>query len=140
VLDTDHLSLLEWSTSEDAQRLEQRLDRVPLTEVVTTIVCYEEQVRGWLSRLTQARTLDQQVEAYRRLNRQLDNYRELTVLDFDHAAAREFDRLSKLRLRVGTKDLKIAAIVLAHNATLLSRNLGDFRRVPGLRVEDWTAP
>ena len=27
---------------------------------------------------------------------------------------------------------------LAQEATLLSRNLADFRRVPGLRVEDWT--
>jgi tRNA(fMet)-specific endonuclease VapC len=35
-------------------------------------------------------------------------------------------------------DLKIAAIVLSHDATLLSRNLMDFRKVPGLKVEDWT--
>lgn len=34
-------------------------------------------------------------------------------------------------------DLKISAIVLAHDALLLSRNLVDFRRVPDLNVEDW---
>jgi tRNA(fMet)-specific endonuclease VapC len=34
-------------------------------------------------------------------------------------------------------DLKIASIVLAHDATLLSRNLRDFQQVPNLRVEDW---
>jgi tRNA(fMet)-specific endonuclease VapC len=34
-------------------------------------------------------------------------------------------------------DLKIASIVLAHNAMLLSRNLRDFQQVPNLRVEDW---
>ena len=34
-------------------------------------------------------------------------------------------------------DLKIAAIALSHAALLLSRNLVDFTRVPGLRVENW---
>ena len=34
-------------------------------------------------------------------------------------------------------DLKIASIVLVHGATLLSSNLQDFERVPGLPVEDW---
>jgi len=41
-------------------------------------------------------------------------------------------------------DLKIAAIALANNAKLLSRNLSDYlsdyRKVPGLQVEDWTLP
>ena len=34
-------------------------------------------------------------------------------------------------------DLKIASIALANDATLLTRNTNDFRRVYGLRVEDW---
>jgi tRNA(fMet)-specific endonuclease VapC len=34
-------------------------------------------------------------------------------------------------------DLKIACIALAHEALLLSRNLVDFEKVPGLRVENW---
>jgi predicted nucleic acid-binding protein len=33
--------------------------------------------------------------------------------------------------------LKIACIAIAHDAVLLSRNLGDFRQVPGLKVENW---
>ncbi len=34
-------------------------------------------------------------------------------------------------------DLKIAAITLAHDALLLTRNIADFERVPGLRAENW---
>jgi len=30
--------------------------------------------------------------------------------------------------------------VLAQDATLLTKNLSDFRKVPGLKVEDWTLP
>lgn len=69
----------------------------------------------------------------------LDNYRRIPVLAFDEAAAVVFQRLRRTRLRIGSMDLKIAAIVLSRDATLLSRNLADFRQVPGLWVEDWTA-
>jgi len=85
-----------------------------------------------------ARTLVQQVSAYERLSRHLDLYRRIRVLEFDERAATEFQRLRQARIRVGTMDLKIAAVVLAHDATLLSRNLRDFHKVPGLSVEDWT--
>ncbi len=86
-----------------------------------------------------ARTLLQQVSAYKRLGRHLDLYRRIRVLEFDETAATEFQRLRQTRIRVGTMDLKIAAVVLAHDGTLLSRNLRDFHKVPGLKVEDWTA-
>ena len=35
-------------------------------------------------------------------------------------------------------DLKIASIALANNATLLTRNLSDFSKIPNLRIEDWS--
>jgi len=47
------------------------------------------------------------------------------------------DSLQRARTRVGTMDLKIASIALANDATLLTRNTSDFKRVPDLRIEDW---
>lgn len=139
VLDTDHLSLLEWGASEEGRRLKARLLLCHPAEVVTTIISFEEQTRGWLSFLARGRSLTHQVEAYRRLKKHLDTYRRIPVLDFEEKAAAEFHQLERLRIRIGTFDLKIAAIALAQDSTLLSRNLGDFRKVPGLSVEDWTA-
>jgi tRNA(fMet)-specific endonuclease VapC len=139
VLDTDHVSLLERGGSLEGNRLRARLKEVPIEERATTIISFEEQTRGWMSYLAKARSLVQQIEAYRRLKQQLDNYCVMMVLDFGERAASEFQRLGKLRLGVGTMDLKIAAIVLAYDATLLTRNLKDFRKVPGVRFEDWTS-
>jgi tRNA(fMet)-specific endonuclease VapC len=139
VLDTDHVSLLERAGSVEANRLRRRLEQVPVEERATTIVSFEEQTRGWMSYLAKARSLAQQIEAYRRLKRQLDSYCAMMVLDFDETAASEFQRLFKLRLRIGTMDLKIAAIALARHATLLTRNQRDFRNVPGLASEDWAS-
>ena len=60
------------------------------------------------------------------------------MLPFDAKAAAHFARLKQARIRIGTMDLKIAAIALANDATLLTRNRADFDKVPGLRVEDWS--
>ena len=92
VLDTDHMSVLEWSHTPEYQRLYERLESSP-QETATTIISYEEQTRGWLAYVSRARTLAQQIDAYRKLNHHLDTYREIKVLDFSERAATEFQRL-----------------------------------------------
>jgi tRNA(fMet)-specific endonuclease VapC len=64
-------------------------------------------------------------------------YEAFDVVPFDEAAARQFDELRRQKLRIGTMDLKIAATALVNDSLLLSANLVDFERVPGLRVENW---
>lgn len=137
ILDTDHMTLLEWGSAAVGQRLHERIRALPPGEVATTIITFEEQTRGWLAFQARARTLEQQVNAYRKLKHHLNIYRDIEVLDFDAEAAAEFERLQRLRLKVGTMDLKIAAIALSRNATVLTKNSIDFGQVPGLRIEDW---
>jgi tRNA(fMet)-specific endonuclease VapC len=139
VLDTDLFTLSEFPESPEFLRLRARIAQLPREDaVVTTIVTYEEQTRGWLAYAAKSRETDRQMKAYAHLKRHLLTYLRIEVLDFDALAARVFDDLRAQKLGVGTMDLKIAAIALSKNATLLSRNLKDFKRVPNLRVEDWT--
>jgi len=138
VLDTDLLSLLEYPEGRHAQRLQARLDQAT-EDVVTTIVTYEEQTRGWFALMAKARSVTAQIDVYRRLRRHLENYRSIDVLDFDERAAIEYQRLRSLRLGIGTMDLKIGAIALANSAVLLTRSVSDFKRIPNLVIEDWTA-
>jgi len=137
VLDTTVLSILEWSaTSPKAQRLLQRLENSG-QHVATTIVCCEEQMRGWMAALGSKPDMKDQIEAYRRLKRKLENYCTMDILDFDEAAAAKLQEIRKAKLRVGTMDLKIAAIALVHDATVRTDNVRDFARIPGLRFEGW---
>lgn len=138
VLDTDHLSLLDRNSQVVNFALRSRLNALDESLVVTTIISFEEQVRGWMARLGEVRDLSHQVRVYDKLNMLLDGFCEIRVLKFDEAAANEFERLRKMKIRVGTMDLKIASIVLANDATLLSRNMVDFRKIPDLKIEDWT--
>jgi tRNA(fMet)-specific endonuclease VapC len=138
VLDTDHMSLLEWADVRDSTPLRTRLAALPPAEVATTIISYEEPMRGWMAYIARTRSITQQVEAYRRLRPQLENYCRSPVFPFDEQAAVMLQRLRRARIRIGMMDLKIAVIALSHDATLLSRNFANFRQIPALRVEDWT--
>jgi tRNA(fMet)-specific endonuclease VapC len=95
-------------------------------------------MRGWLSYIAKARSIEQQVDIYRQLKQQLLNYCTIPVLDFDRAASQEFQRLKKIYPRLGTMDLKIAAIALANKAIVLTRNKRDFGQIEDLSIEDWT--
>ena len=137
VLDTDHLSILERGGSASVH-LQMRLDNVPLGEVVTTIVTYEEQMRGWLARMPRMQTEAGFVTWYTRLQWHIDAFAPLTILPFNEEAAAISVQIFEARIRIGTMDRRIAAITMAHHAVLLSRNLSDFKRVPDLHVEDWS--
>ena len=138
VLDTDHMSLLQRGGAE-GQRIRRRLRTVPSDDVAITVISYEEQTRGWFARLARASTPERQIFGYGEVKNLLRDYCSIAVLDFDTAAAAEFQRLRTSKIRVGTMDLKIAAVALANNALLLTRNVQDFGKVPDLRTEDWSA-
>jgi tRNA(fMet)-specific endonuclease VapC len=140
VLDTDHLTELQRENSVKGARLLERLDSQADQDATTTVITLEEQLRGRLSAIHGSKDAAAQVPAYDLLTRLLDYYSRLVVLPFDRNAVQLFEGLKRQKIRIGTMDLKIAAIVLSRGATLLSANLRDFQQVPGLQVEDWLRP
>ena len=135
VLDTNHFTELVRQSAAGA-RLLQRLREREAT-AFTTIVNAQEITEGWCACINRLRAGEAQVRAYAQFKNSLHLLMELSLLDFDAEAAVHFHRLQSSRLRIGTMDLKIAAVCLAHDSLLLSRNLRDFTPIPGLRVENW---
>ena len=134
VLDTDTLSLLLRSHP----RLTDRVSRSAV-EVVVTEITRIEQLKGRFDALFKAEDGERLLMARQRL---LDTEKDLDrieILPLDEAAATEFERLlgTKGLRRIGRGDLLIASIVLANKATLVTRNVRDFQRVPGLKIENW---
>ena len=137
VLDTDVLSIIQDVVEPAYGRLVGRLDASGESPIIT-IVSVEEQMRGWLKYCAGAKTPDQYIGATDQLREWLDHLTDYPIFPFDAAAATQFKKLKAAKVRIGTMDLRIAAIVLAHDGLLISSNLKDFRKVPNLHVEDWT--
>lgn len=138
ILDTDSLSLLDRENTLESSVLRNNLERFAPEEIFTTIITFEENMRGWLAFIARSKTVEQQIYAYTKLHCFLESYRNTLVLDFDESSAAVFQQFKSQKIRVGTIDLKIASIAIANNAILVSRSSSDFERVPDLTVNDWT--
>jgi tRNA(fMet)-specific endonuclease VapC len=135
-LDTDHLSILVNRISTGHAALVSRLENAG-DSLGVPVICVEEQCKGWLAKIHRAREVHQQIPAYEQLINLFRFLADWEIVSFQTAAADTFNDFRKQKVRIGSQDLKIAAIALTHHALLLSANLRDFRQVPGLRVENW---
>src|SRR5205085_5775091 len=97
-----------------------------------------EQLTGWYSKLRRAKSVGETAAAYQHLTGSVHALSRLQILTFSEPAILRFQDLERLKLNIDRMDLRIAAIVLEQGAVLVTRNLRDFQRVPGLQLEDWT--
>lgn len=65
---------------------------------------------------------------------------DLPIVSFTEPAILRFQQLRTLKLNVGTMDQRIAAIAIEANCVIVTRNIRDFSRIPGVIVEDWSIP
>jgi tRNA(fMet)-specific endonuclease VapC len=135
VLDTDVAGFVQNAFPAVMSRIETLTEK---DSVVTTVITFGEDLGGWLPACRRAPNGAARSQAYARLLRGLNFYRQMNCLPFDAAAAAIFEQLRPLKNRVGTNDLSIAAIVLAVKGILVTRNAHDFQQVPDLIIQDWT--
>jgi tRNA(fMet)-specific endonuclease VapC len=112
-------------------RVRERLLKVPMAEVGISVVT-EAELRFGVARRPEATTLKKVVEEF---------LLRVESLVWDSQAAGEYARIRALLERdgspVGNLDLMIAAQAVAAGVGLVTRDHA-FRRVKGLRVEDWS--
>jgi tRNA(fMet)-specific endonuclease VapC len=109
-------------------------------DLALTIVTVEEMLTGWYSQIRKAKNDEQRIRAYAALQQAVEFCSHARILPMNQSAVSRFNELRGKKIRIGTNDLKIASIALAHDAVLVTRNLRDYKRVPGLEFVDWSKP
>jgi len=134
VLDTDILSLYEHQSPSVVQAIESHKGDT----LAITVISVEEQLSGWYSMVRKAKDRRTLAVAYGRLAAAVNFLGKLPILSFTELAIARYHMLNKQKLGVRGSDLRIAAITLENNSILVTRNVRDFQRVPGLTIEDWS--
>ena len=115
----------------------ERAKLIPRDSQHVPIVVAEESLRAWLDfiRKTEAgKTKVPLSVAYESLEKAIQQLGLTKLLPYTPAAQEHYLRLKASKLRVGTRDIRIASIALAHGVT---RNRRDFDIVPSLQLEVW---
>ncbi len=136
LLDTDILTLL----FRQHPKIHERLQLVAAEDLVARSIITRIQIlQGRFDTVMKAANQDEWLRAQVWLDDTEHRLAELTIIPINEAAADEFEslRLSKRTRKMERGDLLIACIALAHRATLVTRNVKDFKLVPGLKIENW---
>ncbi|MEZ4729553.1 MAG: type II toxin-antitoxin system VapC family toxin [Caldilineaceae bacterium] len=136
VLDTDHVSL----SQREQPFVLQRMAAAGRHSLATTIITVEEQISGRFAVIKRASVGEKLIWAYQDLEHTLGYFTTLAVLSFTAGANRQYEALRRQKIRIGTQDLRIAAIVLSINGMLVTRNWKDFQQEVRHLLEDWSLP
>ena len=138
VLDTDVFTLFQLDTQPVVERVEAASKAGHMVGLCTVTV--EEQFTGWMKRLNTAKTGSAYATASSLFARAIRLWGKFPIAPETEASRTTVQQFIKLKLNVGKNDLRIASVVLDLGAILVTRNLVDYRRIPGLKFEDWAVP
>lgn len=118
-----------------------RAATIPAAEQCLPVVAAEEPIRGQLAAVRRAEAGAGKTslpDAYRYFENVLLAVRTMRILPYTPVADALARGWRAQGVRIGTRDLRIAAIAFAHGATLATRNARDFAQVPGLTLDVWS--
>jgi len=118
-----------------------RVAMIPVHEQTVPVIVVEEIIRGRLNIIRQAEANNAKISlerAYDLFEQTFRDFQQLYILSYTPQADQIYRQWRQEKVRVATHDLRIAAICVAHRATLISRNRQDYAQVPGLTVQFWS--
>ena len=134
ILDTDHVSLFQ----QNHPLIRQKINAISVDDIAVTVITVQEQMRGWLNVINRYGNTEQLIWAYAGLSEAVKFFNSIQLLDFDQLAYDTYRKFKSQKIRIGTQDLRIAAITLSFGAIVVTRNQKDFGKVPNLLTEDWS--
>jgi tRNA(fMet)-specific endonuclease VapC len=119
--------------------LSARVHNTPRDNLFTTSVTVEEQLQGRLAYIHRYRNHSPRlVQGHAAFVRTIYYFARWNILSVSEEAEVLVRQLRQQRIRIGSQDLRIAALALLYDFTVVTSNVRDFSQVPNLSVVGWT--
>ena len=140
LLDTDIFSeyLNEETLPTSDAPITRRIAALAPGEVTLCIVTLTEVMRGMLNLLQRMEKVGKDATGYALLMRADYALHRFPIASYTEEAHIHFTGFSPAIRRLGRADCQIAAVALANNYTIVTRNRRHFSQIPGILIEDWT--
>jgi len=136
ILDSDVLSDYQRQRPE----VVQRVNSYSAGQVGVAIVSVIERLSGWYDEIrAKGLSLQEQADLYLGMGDSVKLFSLFEIVPFNVAAMQRYERFRKMKpaLNVRGPDLRIASIAIESQATLITFNIRDFKRVPELKYLGW---
>lgn len=140
LLDTDTFSeYLNEDILPDADSpVTRRIAALEPGQVVVCAVTLAEVMRGMLNLLQRMEKAGKDAVGYAALLHADADIHRFAIMPYTDAAHTHFLNFAPAVRRLGRADCQIAAIALANNYTIVTRNTRHFSQIPGVVIQDWT--
>jgi len=119
--------------------LSTKVKNTPREQLFTTSVTVEEQLKGRLAYINRHRNNPRRSEqGHTALIQTVYYFSKWNIISYSEDADAILRQLQRQRIRIGSQDLRIAAIGLLYGFTVVTRNVRDFVQASNLNIEDWT--
>ncbi|MEL7143946.1 MAG: type II toxin-antitoxin system VapC family toxin [Cyanobacteria bacterium J06643_4] len=110
-----------------------------LSDFSVSTVSFHEQMLGIHAYINRTQDISNTARGYEMMKRLVSDFRALPLVSFNSSAGVAYKRINPQKNKIAKMDARIAAIAIAHELILLTRNHKDFSKVIGLEIEDWTS-
>ncbi len=114
------------------------LQAIPDTRWRWPLSTWKRCLRAGLNYLSRARIHADEVAGSRHLTRDVLLLASFPLIALTDGVVNCYDTLRRMKQNVGRNDLRLAALALELSAIVVTDNVRDFARVPGLQWVDWT--
>jgi tRNA(fMet)-specific endonuclease VapC len=105
-----------------------------------SVVTISEMMKGLLNLLQRFEKSGRTEIGFNEMLRVYEAWQLFPIQSYDAMAEAQFVNLSAAVRRLGRPDCQIAAIALANNLVVVTRNIRHFSQIPDVVYEDWTHP